>query len=236
MVIDRGTLDRLSTEGFGPVTFSATPEGVEADLAGVVVGVTLEGAHVILSTACPVTWSDDDVDVSVRRERARSLVDTFALRADDVTRIDLTTALDEVRVKAWLSAEEHGPVDVVRGARRLAALALDTVAALGDLEVRLAQEAVLRRLSKGEEDPFAASVAPESSASRPVPPPPGPAQPAPPPPHAPRLGQPAPPPPAPAQPAPPPPAPPAAAGWYPDPRSEAPWRYFDGSAWTDHTA
>jgi hypothetical protein len=27
-----------------------------------------------------------------------------------------------------------------------------------------------------------------------------------------------------------------AAGWYADPVGEAPWRYWDGKAWTDHTA
>lgn len=35
-------------------------------------------------------------------------------------------------------------------------------------------------------------------------------------------------------PAPPPPAPPA--GWYPDPQGQAAQRWWDGSAWTGHTA
>lgn len=247
MVIDRDSLDRLAAEGFDPLHITRTDTGLTVVVADVPVHISTDSTHVMLRTQRPVSWAADDLDPEILAARASQLVDSIALRAPDVTTITMTPDLDRVELTARISATTRTPEDLVLSARNLAVLTLDTVGALAALEIRLTQDA-LGRLVLDDLDPFAASEKP-----RPAPPPPS--TPAPPIPSSAPPATPTPPVPssapaaAPSEqptliagrdpdetPADPPPPPGDAAGWYPDPRSEARWRYFDGSRWTDHTS
>ena len=246
MAVTHDDVMTLTRTGFGPLRFTATRDGAESTIGTTSVEVRVADGFVELASSKPVTLpvvGSSSIDVA---GRARALVHRIALLADDVTQAQLVPAAGLVDVRVWLAADTATVEGVVRAARRLAVTTIAMGDAIGALEVQLAQEELAHELASVP-DPWSSAPAPAPVTSPAATPPslgPGDLPPPPPrrqqppsaeaPPAPPQRQQP------PSAEAPPPPPPPSsgggrAAGWYPDPRGEAHWRYYDGAAWTDHT-